>query len=224
MSVPPKLGKDCKVEMLRGTDLVTKLAALTANEVFVEVRVTDDGRSVIIPLELIPLLKSGGTLLTPNSEGNLLKHFQWPAGGPRVVAGTFTKITADGTGAISIRPATGDQLMLLYGMIAAGAVKAAADVLDARISYQTGNVRMAGLASFTINAGEYCVIPGLGTTPSAGNITDGSRLFLIEDDEELYINLADMKFATSETFSCRIKFLSLLDTAPTVTAAGGTWA
>jgi len=157
--------------------------------------------------------------------GNLITA-QAYAGDAIGIKGTYTRTGGAGTGQINVVIADGDYAMLMYGNVAAGAVKVGAGDLNIEVIDGDGDVMFQKIGYVSAcTAGEICSFPGIGqVTNDSGRVIDmGCDVArMMEGGQELKIRLATM--ANAETFTANIIWFSREGTAPSVTATGGTWA
>jgi len=159
--------------------------------------------------------------LKMDSSGHLF-NYQWWGGSTVAVNGTYTDRTAGNTnGIITITPASGDELIPIYGM-SKTATKATAGAFEFLIEDSSGE-EMGKLAKIA-NAGANNRLV-YNFAPTAAPNTDNAFLGLwypISGGDRFKVWCKNM--ANTETFVVRLRFRSLLGSDPTVAATGGTWA
>jgi len=151
----------------------------------------------------------------------------WPGGCTIEVAGTFTKTVADGTGYVGISLATGnDEVIFMYGQFASQTHAGGGDALNVGFSTEARQL-IAYIAQVTVDANQTVNLPTAeaDATVAVGNSIGMHTIYqrLVTGTDQMRVGFADMKFATSETFTLRLKFRSKTGAALTVTPSEGTW-
>jgi hypothetical protein len=141
------------------------------------------------------------------------------------VEGTFTKDAVGTTGAVGVIPASGDELMLMYGAVIIGAARATTTG-DFQVDIaNTGDDFLSRLFEVTgaVSADErFLPFPFLGTaTASAAALPSSTDInqMRITGTDKLLITLLTM--ANTETFDFRLRLLSKNGVDPTLEATAG---
>jgi hypothetical protein len=151
----------------------------------------------------------------------------WPGGATLDVTGTFTKTVSDGGGQITIiLPSDDDEVILMYAQFASQTHAGGGDAMTMDFTNSAGS-SLASIASVTVDANQNVHIPHAFADSAVAVANDiGMKTVyqrLLSGTDRMVVTFADMKFATSETFTFSARFRSKTGAALTVTPSGGTW-
>ena len=188
-----------------------------------------EGNVIVHVTEIVGVDTDGTPHALVDTSGNFVggsasaPRYNWPAGTTVEINGTFTKSGA-GLGYVDITPASNDQLIFMYGVFRSN-TKATAGNMELQLVNGTQICYVYGRDS--VSANEENHYPGTGNAASQNNnytagYDEWTRLLDSNTSDFMRARLANM--ANAETFKLILRFRSLLGTAPSTAATGGTWA
>lgn len=164
-----------------------------------------------------------------DTSGNLIggsagaPRYDWPGGTTISVEGTYTRTGGAGNAVLELVPATGDELILMYGVFRVGGVKVG--VGQGRCEVMSGTQIIATwMRDDNMSANEEDHIPGLGNAANQNNnytYLASPYQLLLTPTETLRFTMNTM--ANAETFLIKLRFRSITGADPTITPTGGTF-